>query len=175
MQESSSFSSYTSAPDRGEPGLLGADECGHVSLYWGLLTLATGFADRSICITCMGERPLRLDIPWTPEAAAEPIRAYAEETNRRKAALLTEALNRPENRNKAASAILRLIERIVLTPGESWGEVHATLHGDLATILEWTADREGKNKGGASPPGTSVSTETGTNPCVQAAQVRSLA
>jgi len=40
--------------------------------------------------------------------------------------------------------------------------VHATLHGDLGTIIEWTAAGNGKNRGGTSPPGLSVSAETGT-------------
>ena len=31
-----------------------------------------------------------------------------------------------------------LIERIVLTPGPERGEIYATLHGELRTILEWT-------------------------------------
>jgi hypothetical protein len=31
-----------------------------------------------------------------------------------------------------------LIERIVLTPGPERGELYATLHGELRTILEWT-------------------------------------
>ncbi|WP_245429004.1 hypothetical protein [Phyllobacterium phragmitis] len=31
-----------------------------------------------------------------------------------------------------------LIEKIVLTPGPERGEIFATLHGELRTILEWT-------------------------------------
>ena len=81
---------------------------------------------------------------------------------RRKVARLADALNHPEDRDEATTAIRGLIERIVLTPGEKWGEVHATLHGDLETILEWTATGDGKNQGGTSPPGLSVSAETGT-------------
>jgi hypothetical protein len=50
----------------------------------------------------------------------------------------------------------------VLSPGEKWGEVNATLHGDLATIVEWTGN--GGGKGGSGTPGTglSVSAKTGT-------------
>ncbi len=81
---------------------------------------------------------------------------------RRKVARLADALKHPEDRDEAATAIRGLIERIVLSPGEKWGEVHATLHGDLGTILEWTAAGDGKNQGGTSPPGLSVSAETGT-------------
>ena len=66
-----------------------------------------------------------------------------------------------EDRDEAATAIRGLIERIVMRPGEKWGEVHARLHGDLGTILEWTAKGDGKNRGRTSPPGLSVSAETG--------------
>ena len=31
-----------------------------------------------------------------------------------------------------------LIDKIVLTPGPERGEIYATLHGELRTILEWT-------------------------------------
>ena len=31
-----------------------------------------------------------------------------------------------------------LIEKIVLTPGPERGEIFATLHGELGTILAWT-------------------------------------
>ena len=81
---------------------------------------------------------------------------------RRKVARLADALNHPDDRDEAATAIRGLIARIVLSPGEKWGEVHATLHGDLGTILEWTAAGDGKNQGGTSPPGVSVSAETRT-------------
>lgn len=67
-------------------------------------------------------------------------------------ARLADALKHPEDRDEAATAIRGLIERIVLSPGEKWGEVHATLHGDLGTILEWTATGDGKNQGGTSRP-----------------------
>jgi DNA invertase Pin-like site-specific DNA recombinase len=81
---------------------------------------------------------------------------------RRRVERLSEALNRPEERIEAANAIRGLIERIVLSPGEKWGEVNATLHGDLATIVEWTGN--GGGKGGSGTPGTglSVSAKTGT-------------
>ena len=80
---------------------------------------------------------------------------------RRKVERLAEALKCPDERAEAADAIRGLIERIVLTPGEKWGEVHATLHGDLATILEWTGN--GGEKGGNGTPGSglSVSAKTG--------------
>ena len=92
---------------------------------------------------------------------------------RRKVARLADALKHPEDRDEAATAIRGLIERIVLTPGEKWGEVHATLYGDLGTILEWAAEGDGKNRGGTSPPGVSVSAETRTRFGVNFAQSRS--
>ncbi|MCP4560825.1 MAG: recombinase family protein [Bosea sp.] len=51
---------------------------------------------------------------------------------------LTEALNQPEERPEAAEALRMLIEKIVLTPGAQRGEMFATLHGELGTILDWT-------------------------------------
>ena len=58
---------------------------------------------------------------------------------RRKVERLAEALADPRDRDEAADAIRGLIERIVLTPGAKRGEMHAALHGDLGTILEWAA------------------------------------
>ena len=52
------------------------------------------------------------------------------EIYRRKVARLADALNHPDDRDEAATAIRGLIASIVLVPGEKWGEVHATLHGD---------------------------------------------
>ena len=63
---------------------------------------------------------------------------------RRKVARLAEALDHPEDRDAAAVAIRGLIGRIVLTPGEKWAEMDATLHGDLGAILEWTGAGNGK-------------------------------
>ena len=56
---------------------------------------------------------------------------------RRKVERLTEALADPRDRDQAAEAIRGLIERIVVTPGAKRGELHAALHGDLGTIIEW--------------------------------------
>jgi site-specific DNA recombinase len=64
---------------------------------------------------------------------------------RRKVERLAEALQKPQERDEAAQAIRALIERITLTPGAKRGEMAATLHGELGTILEWTA-RSQKNK-----------------------------
>jgi site-specific DNA recombinase len=56
---------------------------------------------------------------------------------RRKVARLADALNHPEDRHEATAALRGLIERIVLTPGRKRGELHATLHGEIGTIIEW--------------------------------------
>ena len=63
---------------------------------------------------------------------------------RRKVARLAEALDHPEDRDAAASAMRGLMERIVLTPGEKWAEMDAVLQGDLGAILEWTGTGNGK-------------------------------
>ena len=62
------------------------------------------------------------------------------EIYRRKVERLADALNEPEERDEAAAATRDLIERIVLTPGASWGEIDAKLVGDLGAILEWTGN-----------------------------------
>ena len=61
------------------------------------------------------------------------------DTYRRKVVRLADALNHPEDRYEAAAALRGLIERIVLAPGSKRGELHATLHGELGTIIEWIA------------------------------------
>ena len=80
---------------------------------------------------------------------------------RRKVERLAEALADPRDRDEAAEAIRGLIERIVLTPGEKRGELHAALHGDLGTILEWAGS--GSRKGATDTParGMSVSVVAG--------------
>jgi len=81
---------------------------------------------------------------------------------RRKVERLSEALQRPQERDEAAEAIRGLIERITLTPGPKRGQIDATLHGDLGTILEWTARTGRKNKTDTPSPGVSVSVVAGT-------------
>jgi len=79
---------------------------------------------------------------------------------------LTAALNRPEERQQAADVLRMLIEKIVLTPGPERGELYATLHGELRTILEWT-ERQAIGKAGkmtkpaAGATGLSVSVVAG--------------
>ena len=72
---------------------------------------------------------------------------------RRKVARLAEALRKPEERDAVASAIRGLIERIVLTPGAS--------RGDLGTILEWTGNAVEKEKTDTPSSGMSVSVVAG--------------
>ncbi len=78
---------------------------------------------------------------------------------RRKVERLAEALRRPDERDEAAEAIRALIERITLTPGAKRGEIAATLHGDLGTILEWAAQTQ--KTPGACATGVSVSVVAG--------------
>ncbi|WP_180899768.1 recombinase family protein [Martelella soudanensis] len=56
----------------------------------------------------------------------------------KKVAKLAQALNRPAERQEAAETLRGLIEKISLTPGSERGEIYATLHGELGTILNWT-------------------------------------
>ena len=60
------------------------------------------------------------------------------------------ALNDPSEQAEAAEAIRGLIEKVSLRPGPNRGEVDATLHGELATIMRW---------GGAQPVGTNKKTD----------------
>lgn len=97
----------------------------------------------------------------TPDILPSAAAIYA-----RKVARLTAALNRPEERLQAADALRMLIEKIVLTPGPERGELYATLHGELRTILEWT-ERQAIGKAGkmtkpaADATGLSVSVVAG--------------
>ncbi|WP_421091070.1 recombinase family protein [Pseudochrobactrum sp. MP213Fo] len=69
----------------------------------------------------------------TPDILPSASAIYA-----KKVSALTKALNRKEERQEAAEILRGLIEKIVLTPGRERGEIYATLHGELGTILEWT-------------------------------------
>ena len=70
------------------------------------------------------------------------------EVYRRKVERLTDALADPQTNQEAAMALRSLIGDIVLTPGAKRAEVHATLRGELMSILEFAAARN--------TPGTSV-------------------
>ena len=69
---------------------------------------------------------------------------------------LAEALRCPQDRDEAAEGPIVGITR---TPGAKLGEIAATLHGDLGTILEWTT-RQQKTPG-ACASGVSVSVVAG--------------
>ncbi len=71
---------------------------------------------------------------------------------------------RGERSIDAADAIRGLIERIVLTPGEKHGEMHAALHGDLGTILEWAGSGRGKGATDTPKSGMPVSVVAGPEP-----------
>ncbi|MDP0929438.1 recombinase family protein [Paracoccus onubensis] len=84
-----------------------------------------------------------VDIPEdTPDLLPSASAIYA-----RKVAALTAALAKPDERPQAAEALRMLIDKIVLTPGPERGEIYATLHGELRTILEWT-ERQAIGKAG---------------------------
>jgi len=80
---------------------------------------------------------------------------------RRKVERLTETLRDPELRQEAGDAIRSLIERVTLTPGDKRGEIHATLHGDLATIVDWTERAHKKIKADTPQRGMSASVVAG--------------
>ncbi|CUX07597.1 recombinase family protein [Agrobacterium tumefaciens] len=69
----------------------------------------------------------------TPDILPSASAIYA-----KKISALTKALNRKEERQEAAQTLRGLIEKISLTPGPERGEIYATLHGELGTILNWT-------------------------------------
>ncbi|MGO4716042.1 DNA resolvase [Bradyrhizobium sp. 2TAF24] len=86
---------------------------------------------------------------------------------RKKVERLAEALNNPEDRGEAAEAIRGLVEKITLRPGPNRGEIDATLHGELGTILGWIeAQVIGKTRKRETPAafaaGVSVSVVAGT-------------
>ncbi|MBT9373355.1 recombinase family protein [Rhizobium sp. CSW-27] len=69
----------------------------------------------------------------TPDILPSASAIYA-----KKVSALTKALNHKEERQEAAETLRGLIEKISLTPGPERGEIYATLHGELGTILNWT-------------------------------------
>ena len=72
----------------------------------------------------------------------------AAELSRAKVADLEASLNAPEIRLEAAEALRSLISRIVLTPDAAAPDgLAAELHGDLATILQLAAERQGGDRG----------------------------
>ncbi len=98
----------------------------------------------------------------TPDILPSASAIYA-----KKVSALTKALNRREERQEAAETLRGLIEKISLTPGPERGEIYATLHGELGTILNWTERQAiGKavktTKPAADATGLSLSVVAGT-------------
>lgn len=98
----------------------------------------------------------------TPDILPSASAIYA-----KKVSALTKALNRKEERQEAAETLRGLIEKISLTPGPERGEIYATLHGELGTILNWTERQViGKSakttKPAADATGLSLSVVAGT-------------
>ena len=98
----------------------------------------------------------------TPDILPSASAIYA-----KKVSALTKALNRKEERQEAAETLRGLIEKISLTPGPERGEIYATLHGELGTILNWTERQAiGKaaktTKPAADATGLSLSVVAGT-------------
>ena len=73
----------------------------------------------------------------TPDILPSAAVIYAE-----KVASLTRALSQPDESHDASEALRQLIEKIVLTPAPERGEMFATLHGELNTILRWVEHQE---------------------------------
>lgn len=69
----------------------------------------------------------------TPDILPSASAIYA-----KKVSALTKALNRKEERQEAAETLRGLIEKVSLMPGQERGEINATLHGELHTIVNWT-------------------------------------
>jgi DNA invertase Pin-like site-specific DNA recombinase len=65
------------------------------------------------------------------------------ETFRWRIERLATALAHPDDALEAAEAIREIIDRIVITPGETRRDLSITLQGELGTILDWI-DRTGK-------------------------------
>ncbi len=80
------------------------------------------------------------------------------EVYRRKVARLSDALVDPHTNQEAAAAIRSLIGEIVLTPGAKRGEVHATLRGELISILDLAS---GRNTSGTLAPGAITNAAAG--------------
>jgi site-specific DNA recombinase len=87
------------------------------------------------------------------------IHPNVSEIYRRKVERLAIALRQPQERDEAAEAIRALVERITLSPGSKRGEIAATLHGDLGTILEWSAQKQNTSRQAGA--GVSVSVVAG--------------
>ncbi len=100
------------------------------------------------------------------EAEAPPpdVHPNIAELFRRKVERLAEALDHPEDRREAAEALRTVIAGITLRPGAERGELHATLHGDLGTILGWLGAKASKPSSETRACMSSVVAGTGFEP-----------
>ena len=73
------------------------------------------------------------------------IHPNVSEIYRRKVERLSDALRSPQDQAEASIAIRALVEKIELKPGPNRGEIEATLHGDLCTILGWIEAQDLEN------------------------------
>ena len=95
------------------------------------------------------------------------IHPNVSEIYRRKVERLSDALRSPQDQAEASIAIRALVEKIELKPGPNRGEIEATLHGDLCTILGWIEAQDLENPRKHNTPdafasGVSVSVGAGT-------------
>jgi hypothetical protein len=92
-------------------------------------------------------RTLETEVETIEQAlAAKPrdipdIHPNIAELYRRKVERLIDALNDPDDRVKAATALRAVIDRVVVSPSGKRGEVDVRLHGDLETLLAWAQDK----------------------------------
>ena len=82
---------------------------------------------------------IAIETPALPDVNPNIAEIY-----RNKVQQLSVALGDPKTAQESTTAIRSLIGEIVLTPGEKRGEVHATLRGELMSILKFAAGRQEK-------------------------------
>jgi DNA invertase Pin-like site-specific DNA recombinase len=75
-------------------------------------------------------------------ADAPDIHPNVADLYRRRVESLIDALNRLEDRDRAAQHLRAVIDKIVLTPGDKRGEVQAMLYGDFETVVAWAVQRD---------------------------------
>jgi site-specific DNA recombinase len=88
------------------------------------------------------QEDLKARLTETPQDVPD-IHPGIAETFRRRIERLTEALGHPDDALEAADALREVIDRIVVTPGETRRDLSITLQGELGAILDWI-DRSGK-------------------------------
>jgi DNA invertase Pin-like site-specific DNA recombinase len=91
------------------------------------------------------------------EIPADSLQVHSNtiEIYRGKVGRLTEALADPDDALEATTALRGIIDRIVVTPGDSPKDVKIMLHGDLGTVLAWTTRSGEGGRGTANATSTS--------------------